>query len=114
LRAALGLGFEISDSSVSQSERAKLAALRLDTYFNDLVTGKSRVRPIPATLSAWLRRNGSYRINEAGLIRAVEIAQAKQRADSAASADSLNQPVPTPPQLQDSSGAPAPAPGGTP
>ena len=89
LRLALGLGSEISDSSVSAAERAKLAALRLDTYFNDLVTGKTRVRPIPATLSAWLRRNGSYRVNEAGLARAVEIAQAKQRADSAASADSL-------------------------
>jgi hypothetical protein len=114
LRAALGLGYEISDSSVSASERTKLAALRLDTYFNDLVTGKTRVRPIPATLSAWLRRNGSYRINEAGLIRAVEIAQAKQRADSAASADSLSQPLPGPaaPQLQDSSAAPTAPPQG--
>jgi hypothetical protein len=114
LRSALGLGSEISDSSVSPEERAKLAALRLDTYFNDLVSGKSRVRPMPATLSAWLRRNGSYRINEAGLARAVEIAQAKQRADSAAAADSLSQPQPrpTPPALQDSS--PPAAPGGTP
>jgi hypothetical protein len=115
LRFALGLGGEISDTSVSASERAKLAALRLDTYFNDLVTGKSRVRPIPATLSAWLRRNGSYRINEAGLARAVEIAQAKQRADSTAAADSLNRPAPGPvaPPLSDSAAAGAPAPGGT-
>lgn len=115
LRLALGLGGEISDSSISASERSKLAALRLDTYFNDLVTGKTRVRPIPATLSAWLRRNGSYRVNEAGLARAVEIAQAKQRADSAAAADSLNRPAPGPvaPPLTDSAGAGAPAPGGT-
>jgi len=116
LRLALGLGSEISDSSVSASERAKLAALRLDTYFNDLVTGKSRVRPIPATLSAWLRKNGSYRVNEAGLARAVEIAQARQRADSAASADSLNQPAPGPvaPPLQDSAVVAPPAERGTP
>jgi hypothetical protein len=114
LRAALGLGSEISDSSVSASERAKLAALRLDTYFNDLVSGKSRVRPIPATLSAWLRRNGSYRLNEAGLMRAVEIAKAKQRADSAASADSLQLPQPPAPQLQDSTVRPPAPQGGTP
>lgn len=111
LRAALGLGYEISDSTVSGSERAKLAALRLDTYFNDLVTGKTRVRPIPATLSAWLRRQATYKVNEAGLIRAVEIGEAKQRADSAASADSLNQPGPTPPALQDTI-APVPPQGG--
>ena len=117
LRAALGLGYEISDSSVSAGERAKLAGLRLDTYFNDLVTGKTRVRPIPATLSAWLRRNGSYRINEAGLIRAVEIAETKQRADSAAAVDSMNQPAPgqVPPQLPDSGRRDsAPPQGGTP
>jgi hypothetical protein len=115
LRLALGLGYEISDSTVSASERAKLAALRLDTYFNDLVTGKTRVRPIPATLSAFLRRTGSYKINEAGLIRAVEIAAAKNTADSAASLDSLNLPAPIPPQLQDSTAAPTTPPqGGTP
>jgi hypothetical protein len=116
LRLALGLGSEISDSSVSPSERAKLAALRLDTYFNDLVTGKTRVRPIPATLSAWLRRNGSYRVNEAGLARAVEIAQAKQRADSAASADSLGltPPGPVAPSLQDTATVVPPAQEGTP
>ena len=111
LRLALGLGSEISDSSMSASERAKLAALRLDTYFNDLVTGKTRVRPIPATLSAWLRKNGSYRVNEAGLARAVELAQAKQRADSAAAADSMNMPTPGPvaPPLQDSAAGTPPA-----
>jgi hypothetical protein len=115
LRLALGLGREISDSSVSESERTKLAALRLDTYFNDLVTGKSRVRPMPATLSAWLRKNGSYRVNEAGLARAVELAQTKQRADSAASVDSLNQPPrPAPRPLQDSAVGTPPAQGGTP
>ena len=89
LRNSLGLGGEISDSSVSLGERSKLAALRLDTYFNDLVSGKARLRRMPATLSAWLRRQGNYRVNEAGLLRAVELSTAKQAADSAASADSL-------------------------
>lgn len=89
LRLTLGLGSEISDSSVSLGERSKLAALRLDTYFDNLVTGKARLRRMPATMSAWLRRQGNYKISEAGLVRAVELSLAKQAADSTASADSL-------------------------
>ena len=89
LRNTLGLGYEISDSSVSLGERSKLAALRLDTYFGDLVTGKARLRRMPATMSAWLRRQGNFRISEAGLVRSVELSLAKQAADSTASADSL-------------------------
>ncbi|MEP7324532.1 MAG: peptidylprolyl isomerase [Gemmatimonadota bacterium] len=89
LRNTLGLGHEISDSSVSVGERSKLAALRLDTYFDDLVSGKARLRRMPATMSAWLRRQGNYKISEAGLVRAVELSLAVQAADSAAAADSL-------------------------
>jgi hypothetical protein len=104
LRNGLGLGYEITDSSVAASERSKLAALRLDAYFNDLVTGKTRVRRMPATLSSWLRERGDYKVNEAGLMRAVELAEAKQAADSAAAAaDSAKAGVPpTPPALGDS------------
>ncbi|MEO8200889.1 MAG: peptidylprolyl isomerase [Gemmatimonadota bacterium] len=86
LRASLGLGSEITDTSVSESEREKLAGLRIDTYFNDLVTGKAQVRKMPATLSSWLREHMSYQINDAGLARALEFAEAKQKADSVAAA----------------------------
>ena len=110
LRAGLGLGYEISDSSVSESERAKLAALRLDTYFNDLVSGKARVRRMPATLSAWLRKRMDYKINEAGLARALELAQAAQTADSTAAAnDTTGRP---PMQMDSTMPQPAPAPEG--
>lgn len=89
LRDALGLGGEINDSSVSLGERSKLAALRLDTYFANLSSGKARLHRMPATMSAWLRRQGNYKVSEAGLVRAVELSLAKQAADSTADADSL-------------------------
>lgn len=110
LRIALGLGSEITDSSVSASERAKLAALRVDTYFNDLVSGKAHVRKMPATLSAWLREHMPYKVNEPGLLRALEVAEAKQKADSvAAAADSTRLKTPQRPLPQPGeSGAIAP------
>lgn len=109
LRMSLGLGSEITDTSVSQDERAKLAALRIDTYFNDLVSGKAHVRKMPATLSAWLREHMSYRINDAGLARALEIAEAKQKADSlAALSDSTRTRTPRPLPQPGDSGAIAP------
>ncbi|MEO8294699.1 MAG: peptidylprolyl isomerase [Gemmatimonadota bacterium] len=98
LKMALELGSEITDSSISESERTKLAGLRLDTYFNDLVTGKAQVRKMPATLSAWLRQHSDYKLNEAGLLRALEIAEAKQKADSTAAANDSTRP--RPPQQQ--------------
>lgn len=88
LRISIGLGYEISDSSTSLGERSRLAALRLDTYFEDLVSGKARMRRMPATLSAWLRSQGHYKVNEAGLLRAIELIEAKQAADSTAAVDS--------------------------
>jgi PPIC-type PPIASE domain len=108
LRSGLGLGYEISDSSLAEAERTKLAALRLDAYFNDLITGKSRPRSMPATLSAYLRQHGEYRVNEAGLSRAMELAQAKKTADSTAAVDSLNQPAPVTPPPLDSAGPASP------
>jgi hypothetical protein len=114
LKISLGLGSEVTDSSVSESERSKLAALRLDTYFNDLVSGKAHVRKMPATLSAWLREHSDYKLNEAGLLRALEIAEAKQKADSTAAAnDTTRRRGPSPqqvPSMPGDSSRPAPAP----
>lgn len=90
LRQMVGLGYDVNDSAVSVGERSRLAALRLDTYFDELLAGKARLRRIPPTLSAWLRRNGNFRVNEAGLLRAVELAEAQRLADSTAAVDSAN------------------------
>ena len=89
LRVILGLGASLTDTSVAATERAQVAALRVDGYFSDLLTGKTRLRRIPASLSSWLRRHGEFRLNQAGLIRSVELAAVvKARADSATTRDS--------------------------
>lgn len=110
LRQSLGLGSQVTDSSIDQAEREKLAALRIETYFDDLVSGKARVRRIPATLSAWLRQHQSFRVNEAGLTRAVELAQAAQKADS--TADSSGAAPGQAPQGGDSTVTPPASPAG--
>ncbi len=101
LRTTLNLGSAITDTSVSASERQKIAAMRLDAYFDSVVAGTARLRRVPPPLSAALRTDGKYRVNQAGIARAVELAEADQ-----AKRDSV-QGGPRPPGLQ-------PAPGGAP
>ena len=91
LRILLGFGGDLTDTSVTQAERAKLAALRVDTYLGQVTAGQTVFRRVPATLSDWLRQRGQYHLNQAGLIRAVELAQAtKARGDSGTMRDTTH------------------------
>ncbi|MFL5536945.1 MAG: hypothetical protein ACJ8AP_14660, partial [Gemmatimonadales bacterium] len=47
-------------------------------YFGRLGSGKSRLRPLPAAMGSLLRDQSSYRVYDAGLNRAVELAQAQR------------------------------------
>jgi hypothetical protein len=77
----------------------------VDQYFDRLLSGKSRLRPLPASLATLLRDRSQYRIYDAGLNRAVELAKAEQsKADSAKAKAGPMQPAP----------GPAPIPGITP
>ena len=106
LRADMGLGPEIlGDSSVAQAERRKVATLKLEEYFDKLVSGKTRLRQIPSALATVLRDRSSYKIHDAGINQAVEIATAAtKKADSARAGTGPLQPAP----------GPAPIPGMTP
>ncbi len=106
LRAEMGVDDStLGDSSVAAAERTKIAELKLQEYFDRLIGGKSRLRPIPSPLATLLRERSSYRINDAGLNRAIELAQASARtADSARAGQGPLQPAP----------GPAPIPGVTP
>ena len=105
LRTEMGLDTaSLWDSTVAAADRNKVAAMKVDQYFERLTSGKSRLRRLPSGLGTVLREQFSYRINEAGLNRAVELAQQRSKADSAKS--------PTGP-LQTAPG-PAPIPGATP
>ncbi len=96
LREAMGLnGPEFSDSSKTpESGRRKLAAAKVDEYFDKLIKGEAQFRQIPPTLSAELRREGDYRIFPQGVARAKELILAQRTKDSAAAAAGPQGPQP--------------------
>ena len=98
LRAEMGLDDStLGDSSVAVAERNKVAALKLEEYFDRLVGGKARLRPLPSALATLLRDRSSYRIHDAGINRAIELALAEsKKADSAKTAAGPIQPAPGP------------------
>ncbi|HET9465696.1 MAG TPA: peptidylprolyl isomerase [Gemmatimonadales bacterium] len=106
LRAEMGLDdANLGDSSVAAAQRSKVAALKVEEYFDRLIGGKTRLRPIPSALATLLRERSGYEIHDSGLNRAVELAQASARqADSARAATGPLKPAP----------GPAPIPGVTP
>ena len=122
LRAEMGLdAATLGDSSVAGSERSKVAALKLEEYFDRLVDGKTRLRPIPSALATVLRDRSTYKIHDAGINQAVDIAAAATRkADSAKAGTGPLKPAPGPapiPGMTPGAGAPkqgAPSPKGTP
>jgi hypothetical protein len=98
LRAEMGLDdSSLGDSTAAVTERNKVAALKLEQYFDGLVGGKTRLRPLPSALATLLRDRSSYRIHDAGINRAIELAQAqKTQADSARQGVGPIQPAPGP------------------
>jgi hypothetical protein len=104
LRVEMGLDTAaLWDSSAAPAERHKVAAMKVDQYFDKLISGKSRLRPLPSSLATLLRDRSEYRIYDAGINRSVELAQAEQGKDSTKNQAGM-QPAP----------GPAPIPGGPP
>jgi PPIC-type PPIASE domain len=99
---------DLTDTSTSLAEREKLAQLRVERYFDQLIAGKSRLRPLPSALATLLRDRLPYRVHEAGIGRAIELAiDMKAKADSAAPPGAMQR-APGPPPLPHPNGAPAP------
>jgi hypothetical protein len=116
LRIDMGLDTAaLWDSSVAAADRKKVAAVKVDQYFDRLLTGKTRLRPIPSALATLLRDRSQYRIYDAGINRAVELAEAaKGKADSAQAKAGPVRPAPGPapiPGMAQPPAAGAPAPG---
>ncbi|MFZ5624868.1 MAG: peptidylprolyl isomerase [Gemmatimonadota bacterium] len=78
---------------------------KMNAYFDRLVAGQARLRPLPATMMAMLREQTRARLNPAGIAKALELAQVER-----AKADSSR---PRPDALQPAPGGP-PVPGGQP
>ena len=104
----------LTDESVSADERQKLAALKVEQYFDGLVEGKIRLRPLPAALATLLRDRMPYRLFDAGISRAVESALTlRAKADSTAPRGPGMQQAPGPPPIPGTGAPPAPQ-GGAP
>lgn len=108
LRASLGIAREdLTDPAASPSERTRVVALKLETFWDQVASGRLRPRPLPGPLSAMLRTEAKISVNTAAIERTLEIArELKARADTAA-------PAPRPrPAAPNAPPAAAPAPGG--
>jgi len=119
LRAEMGLDDAgMADSTVKGSDRSKVAEMKLEQYFDGLIGGKTRLRPIPSALATVLRERSNYRLHDGGLNRAVELADASvKKADSAKAGTGAFQPAPCPapiPGVSPGAGQAAPAPQGRP
>jgi hypothetical protein len=106
LRGEMGLDTTaLWDSTVAVADRNKVAAGKVEQYFDRLVSGKSRLRPLPSALATLLRDRSSYRVHDSGLNRAVELAEAERaKTDTSKAKTGPLQPAP----------GPAPIPGVTP
>ena len=85
LKTEMGLaGSDLSDTTVAATERQKVAGLKMEQYFDQLIGGKARLRPLPSALASLLRERMPFSINAAGVGRATDMAkEAKAKADSA-------------------------------
>jgi hypothetical protein len=102
-----------------------VAGLKMEQYFDKLIGGKATLRPMPSALATLLRERLPFRIDQAGIERAVNIAkEMKAKADSAGAGEGGpvrrapgGPPIPGPgaaPQAPGQGGAaPAPKPGAT-
>lgn len=115
LRADMGLDDATLGDSSAAADRNKVAAMKVEDYFDRLIAGKARLRPIPSALATLLRERSSYRVNNAGLKQAIELAEAAGKsADSVRAANGPVRPAPGPAPIPGVSAPPAGRPRATP
>jgi hypothetical protein len=102
LKLSIGLGPDVIDPNASEADRRRAAAIRVDTFFDRMTTGESRLRLLPGMLTWTLRSRMESRVNPAGVQHAVALAEVRVGNDSGAQGG-----MDLPPAI-------APAPGGPP
>jgi hypothetical protein len=112
VRMSLGIaGSDFTDPATPAADRARVAAIKLDAFWDRLMAGTYRPRPLPGQLAMVLRKPGSYSINQVALDRAVELARIdKAKAESTATSQPAH-PAPAPGAAPGV--APAPGKGGS-
>lgn len=95
-----GLGIApamVADSAKTKEEREKLIPARIDAYFARLVKAEAQFVEVPAPLAQALRSKYDWKINSAGLDRAVQSATSiRAKEDSARAAAMPKSAVPMP------------------
>ena len=87
----------LGDSAKTASERARIIPPRIDAYLDRLVAGTEQFVDIPAPLAQAVRSKYDWKVNAAGLDRAVQAATAiRAKADSARAAATPKSAVPMP------------------
>ena len=87
----------LRDSAKSTSERERLAASRIDTYFDQLLSEKAQFVSVSEPVQSALRKKYESRVVQAGIERALERAtKIRQVADSARAAQQPPSAVPMP------------------
>ncbi|MCC6318419.1 MAG: peptidylprolyl isomerase [Gemmatimonadaceae bacterium] len=87
----------LQDSAKTKAEREKIVPARIDGYFSRLVNGQEQFVEIPQPVVQALRKKYEWKVNAAGLDRAVQAAQAiRAKEDSAKAAAMPKSAVPMP------------------
>ncbi len=103
--------FFLKDSAKTESERERLAASRIDAYFDLLLNEQAQFINVPDAVTAALRDKYESRVVQAGIERALERAtKIRQVADSTRAAQPQPQSAVPMPGGAAPQGAPAPAP----
>ena len=98
---------DLTDTATPLADRQKVAQLKVERYFDQLIVGKTKLRPLPSGLATLLRERLPYRVHDAGINSAMELATAmKAKADSAAPPGAMQR-APGPPPLTLPQGAPS-------
>jgi len=109
-----GLGVapaQLADSAATPAERERLAAERVDRYVEALLAQQAQFVEVPPPLLFALRDEYEFRIQDAGLERALEVAErVRAQADSTRAAQQPPSAVPMPQGGQDTATAPAQTP----
>jgi hypothetical protein len=110
LKGEMGLdASDVTDPAVAAAERDKVAELKVDRYFDQLIAGKQRLRPLPSALATLLRDRLPYRVYDAGVNRSIEIAtELKSKADTGAQRGAMR-PATGPPPVPGAQPSPTPA-----
>ncbi len=94
------------DMGLSGADSVKNAQRSVNQYFDKLISGRLRIRPMPGALGTVLREQGRYRISDPGVTRGLEIALIQQAKRDSATPPAGLRPAPGGPPVPGGATAP--------